>query len=52
MDVMIELGLHLGRRAFPVENDGRIILTLGIWVYHNVPSWCAEEESYKEEGRQ
>ena len=28
---MVELGLHLGRRAFPV--DGRMILTPEIWIY-------------------
>ena len=49
MDVMVELGLHLGRRAFPV--DGRMILTLGIWVYQSVPSWCAEEGPCEEEER-
>ena len=34
MDVMVELGLHLGRRAFPV--DGRMIFTTDICVYESV----------------
>ena len=49
LDVMVELGLHLGRKAFPI--DGRMILTSEILVYQSVSSWCSEEGSCKEEGR-
>ena len=49
MDVMVELGLHLGRKAFPI--DGRMILTSEILVYQSVSSWCSEEGSCKKERR-
>ena len=49
LDVMVELGLHLGRRAFPAY--GRVILTAETLVYQSISSWCAEEGSLKKEGR-
>ena len=49
LDVMVELGLHLGRRAFPV--DGGMIFTTDICVYEIVSSWCAEEGYCQKERR-
>ena len=49
LDVMVELGLHLGRKAFPI--DGKKIFTAETWVYQSVSSWCSEEGSCKKERR-
>ena len=62
LDVMVELGLHLGHRAFPAS--GRMIfnqifyqnlvlnvIVLEFWSHQNIFSGHAEEETFKEKGR-